>query len=197
MNDTFFMMIQNQTSASDPKQHLALNLRRLRIARRLSLSELARITDTSKATLSGIERGSANPTVETLDSLARALRVSIAELLEEFPAGEMHIVRLAQTNPWPSDGVGQRPLQLPTALTGSLELFELALPARCAHQVDARPKGTREALLVLQGKLIAGPVERISELASGDYASFPADGPVIYETGRFPGRALILTTAPS
>jgi transcriptional regulator with XRE-family HTH domain len=197
MNDTFFMMIQSRTSASDAKQRLALNLRRLRIARHLSLSELARITATSKATLSGIERGGANPTVETLESLAGALHVSIAELLEEAPAGEMHIVRAAQTNPWPPEDIGQRPLQVPTAITGSLELFELALPARCVHHLDARPEGTREALLVLHGTLIAGPVERISELTNGDYASFPADSPVVYETGRSPARALILTNAPA
>ena len=39
-------------------------------------------------------------------------------------------------------------------------------------------------MLVLHGKMIAGPLERISELTAGDYASFPADVPHIYESAR-------------
>jgi len=46
---------------------------------------------------------------------------------------------------------------------------------------------------VLEGKLIAGPVERMTELAPGDYASFPVDGPHMYETERTGARALVLT----
>jgi transcriptional regulator with XRE-family HTH domain len=194
MNDTFLMMILNHAEAPGARQHLAVNLRRLRIARHLSLSQLARMTATGKATLSGIERGGANPTVETLESLAGALQVSISELLEEPPAGDMHIVRVAQAGAWPPQGIGRRLLQTPTAPTGGIELFELALPSGSVHQVEPRPKGTREALLVLQGKLIAGPSERISELATGDYASFPADCPVVYEAGRAAARALIFTS---
>ena len=72
---------------------MAANLRRLRIARRLSLSELARATGMSKATLSSVESGRSNPTIETLAALAGALRVSLGELLEEPPLGEVRIVR--------------------------------------------------------------------------------------------------------
>jgi quercetin dioxygenase-like cupin family protein len=46
---------------------------------------------------------------------------------------------------------------------------------------------------VLEGKLIAGPVERVTELSAGDYASFPIDVPHVYETGRAAARALLLT----
>jgi transcriptional regulator with XRE-family HTH domain len=190
INDMFAVMIQNPTS-DDAKKRLSANLRRLRVARHLSLSELARVTATSKATLSGIERGRANPTVETLGLLAGALRVSIAELLEEPPAGEVRIVRVAQADAWPPEGLGRRSLET-AELTGTLELAELALPARGILEVEPRSGGSREAVLVLQGKLIAGPIERISELATGDYASFPADVPVVYEAGRSPARALVL-----
>ena len=59
--------------APRPQDVLAANLRRLRIARRLSLSELARATGMSKATLSSVESGRSNPTIETLAALAGAL----------------------------------------------------------------------------------------------------------------------------
>jgi quercetin dioxygenase-like cupin family protein len=50
---------------------------------------------------------------------------------------------------------------------------------------------------VLQGKLITGPVELSTELAAGDYASFPTDVPHLYEAGRTPARALVISQAPS
>ena len=48
-----------------------------------------------------------------------------------------------------------------------------------------------------QGKLIAGPVERITELGPGDYASFPTDVPHMYEAGQSAARALLLEHTPT
>jgi hypothetical protein len=48
---------------------------------------------------------------------------------------------------------------------------------------------------VLEGKLIAGPVERVTELTAGDYASFPVDVAHVFETERAGARALVLTHA--
>ena len=174
---------------------LAANLRRLRIARRLSLSELARATRISKATLSSIENGRANPTVDTLAGLAGALRVSIAELLEELPAGEVRIVRGARARLAQLDGIDQRGLD-ELSVDGELRVAEISLAARQARELDAKPVGSRAHVFVLEGKLIAGPVERITELATGDYASFPTDVPHVYEAGRAPARALLLSQSP-
>jgi transcriptional regulator with XRE-family HTH domain len=175
---------------------LAANLRRLRIARRLSLSELARTTPMSKATLSSIENGRANPTIETLAGLAGALRVSIGELLEELPLGDVRIVRAAQSQVRERDGI---PLRMIDELDvdGALRLAELELSARQAREIEPGPPGSRAHLLVLAGTLVAGPVERITELGPGDYASFPADVPHVYEAGRHPARALLLSQSPS
>jgi transcriptional regulator with XRE-family HTH domain len=193
-NDPFAMMIHGSTS-EETRSALAANLRRLRIARHLSLSQLARVTATSKATLSGIERGRGNPTIDTLTQLADALRVPLTELLAQAPLGEVRIVRLAATHPWPPAAAGRRTLESTGELQGGLEVLELALPARHVHELAPRARGSRAGVLVLQGKLIAGPVERISELATGDFASFPADVPHLYEAVRAPARALVLAYA--
>jgi transcriptional regulator with XRE-family HTH domain len=174
---------------------LAANLRRLRIARRLSLSELARATSISKATLSSIENGRVNPTVDTLAGLAGALRVSIAELLEELPPGEVRIVRKAQARISQLDGIPRRSLD-ELSVDGELRVAEISLAAGQARELDARPVGSRAHVFVVEGKLIAGPVERITELAGGDYASFPTDVPHVYEAGREPARALLLSQSP-
>jgi transcriptional regulator with XRE-family HTH domain len=182
------------TTATDVRALLASNLRRLRVARHLSLSELARVTSMSKATLSGIEAGRANPTAETLAGLAAALRVQIAELLEVPPGGEMRIVRVERQR-----GLDRVRVRMLDAITfgGEAEVFELGLPAGKVHEAPARTKGSRTHMLVLQGKLIAGPVELISELAVGDYVSFPADVPHSYEAVRASARALVVAYTPS
>jgi transcriptional regulator with XRE-family HTH domain len=159
---------------------LAANLRRLRIARRLSLSELARATGMSKATLSSVESGRSNPTVETLASLANALRVTLGELLEEPLLDQIRVIRAGRL-----DGLEEAGVALSEHAWGP-------------HQVDegeSAAAGTRAGVYVLEGKLIAGPVERVTELATGDYASFPIDVPHLFETERRGARALVLTYA--
>ncbi len=187
VNGTFTMLDDRPTNRLG--EVLAANLRRLRIARHLSLSELARATGMGKATLSGIENGRANPTVETLAALADALRVPVSELLEEPPLGEMHVVRAAQ-------GAGPRRALEAFAPGGELEVAEVALAARTTQDHDARPTGARGGVYVLEGTLIAGPVERSTELGAGDYLAFPADVPHVLETGRRAARALVLVRLP-
>lgn len=150
----------------------------------------------SKATLSGIESARGNPTIDTLTVLAGALGVSVTDLLEEAPAGALHVVRVAGADPWPPKGEGRRFLEAADKLSGSLEVVELALPPHHVHESAPRAGGSWDGVLVLQGRLIAGPTERITELSGGDYASFPANGPCQYEAGRATTRALVLRYTP-
>jgi transcriptional regulator with XRE-family HTH domain len=189
MNDAFFMMDDRDGSAI--QERLATNLRRLRIARHLSLSELARATAMSKATLSGIENGGANPTVATLATLADALGVPVVELLDELPLGEVRVVRAATSRSGRRDGVTHRILE--PVLDGSVEVAEISLEAREIREIHPMPAGSRTSLFVLEGTLIAGPVERSTELGVGDYMSFPSDVPHAYDAGRRACRALVLT----
>ncbi len=172
---------------------LAANLRRLRIARHLSLSELARTTGISKATLSGIENGRANPTVDTLASLADAMRIALIELLEELPPGEMRIVRASARRAADDDVSVQDIDVLPGR--GDLSIAEIALAPGGLRELEPLGAGSRGQVYIIQGKLIAGPVERSTELGPGDYASFPADVPTVYEAGRSSVRALLLLQA--
>jgi transcriptional regulator with XRE-family HTH domain len=171
---------------------LAANLRRLRIARHLSLSELARATAISKATLSSIENGNSNPTVETLGALAGALRVGIAELVAELPLPQVRVQRAAQARRIPRDGVTVRELERFVAAGAgeTIVLNELELPPGHRGERPGRPR-VRVGLFVLDGQLIAGPDERSTELTQGDYIAFPADVPFVLETLRRSARVLL------
>jgi transcriptional regulator with XRE-family HTH domain len=155
------------------------------------LSELARATTMSKATLSGIENGRANPTIETLAALAAALRVSVSELLEEAPLGEVRVVRRAGSAFTARGALAQRGLEAIDAGAGSA-LTEIAVEPRRELELGPEAAGARACVFVLEGPLVAGPVERSTELGVGDYMSFPADAPYVYATGRSAARALQL-----
>jgi transcriptional regulator with XRE-family HTH domain len=65
------------------KRVLADNLRLLRLKQRLSQDVLADEAGVTQALVSAIERGRANPTVESLERLALVLGVRVADLFEE------------------------------------------------------------------------------------------------------------------
>jgi transcriptional regulator with XRE-family HTH domain len=173
----------------DLRTLIAANLRRLRVARELSMGDLARATGLGKATLSELESGRANPTIGTLGVIAGTLRVPVAALLEEPPLGEIRIVRRPRGDAPRERGVDR------FEPGGGVDVREISLDAREVREEPADAAGAREEVYVLQGSVIAGPVERITELAAGDFASFPADVPRHYEAGRRAARVLVLAHA--
>ena len=57
------------------------NLREIRKSKRMSLEELANVSNVSKLTLGKIERGETNPTVNILWKICRGLNIPLVALL--------------------------------------------------------------------------------------------------------------------
>jgi len=66
----------------DISTKLGKNLKRIRIAKKLSQGAIARKIEVHRAYISGIENGKRNPTLATIQRLAEALGVSVNELVE-------------------------------------------------------------------------------------------------------------------
>ena len=58
------------------------NLRKLRLKKKLSQGDLSKNLDVDRAYISNIENGRMNPTLSTLEKIAKALGVSSSELLK-------------------------------------------------------------------------------------------------------------------
>lgn len=71
----------------DARSLLAWNLRRLRVAKNISQDELALSSGVERAYVGHLERGTKNPTVDTLAKLAEALQCEIMELFRSVPEG--------------------------------------------------------------------------------------------------------------
>jgi transcriptional regulator with XRE-family HTH domain len=63
-------------------QRIALNLRRLRNARALTQADVAKKAGLSREYLSRIEGGRQDPTVGTLEKIAKALKVTVVDLVK-------------------------------------------------------------------------------------------------------------------
>ena len=61
---------------------IGLKIKLLRTKLKLSQEELAERAELSKNSIGAIERGTSSPTIETLDRVAKALEVSLPELVD-------------------------------------------------------------------------------------------------------------------
>lgn len=150
---------------------LAANLRALREERGLSQATLARKAAIPKATWSGLESGSANPTLAVLLKAASALEVSVEELLQA-PRADLWVQRAAEVSRRKTGSVEVRELGL--GLRGvHLERLAVAVGAAMAGVPHAR--GSREVLCCEQGRLELVTLGRRVELGPGDVVQFPGD----------------------
>src|SRR3954454_7539318 len=86
---------QARPDSAPPLATIAASLRRERDRIGLSLTELARRAGIAKSTLSQLEAGTGNPSVETLWALAVALDVPFGRLVEEPPT-QVRVVRAGE-----------------------------------------------------------------------------------------------------
>jgi transcriptional regulator with XRE-family HTH domain len=61
---------------------LGKNLKRIRTAKNITQGDIVRALDVGRGYISNIENGKANPTLETMTKIAKALRVPTSELLK-------------------------------------------------------------------------------------------------------------------
>jgi transcriptional regulator with XRE-family HTH domain len=169
------------------------NLKRLRAERTLSLSDLARASGVAKATLSALEGGRGNPTLETLSALAAALQVPMGDLITAADPEPVTVVRADEGTDRVGGSGSANDLRLIARFTpgGTVEVYEASWPKRSTRNAGGHGPGTREHVFVTRGGLKVGPVGREVGLAGGDYATFAADDPHLYEA-RAGTRALLL-----
>jgi transcriptional regulator with XRE-family HTH domain len=76
--------------SEDVRRMVGRNVKRLRIAARLSQAELAERMGVDRAYVSGLELGQRNPTILTLWHIAKALGVPIKPFFEEDKTPRRH-----------------------------------------------------------------------------------------------------------
>ncbi|MFE6686963.1 helix-turn-helix domain-containing protein [Streptomyces sp. NPDC057743] len=169
---------------------LAANLRRLRTRQGLSLSELSRRSKIGKATLSQLESGTGNPTIETVFSLSRVLEVPISDLLDARPAGGLTVVRAAEVEVLSGEGVDLRPLRRIESGDAVFEVYDQRV--RAGRRQDSLGHVGAEHTVVQAGRLGVRVDGREVELGPGDYVGFDATLPHSYTALAGPVHSVLL-----
>lgn len=167
-------------------QPIARNLHRWRTARAITRTALAERAGIAKSTVSLIERGVGNPSINTVYALAEALGVPVASMFHDEPsADELIVVRAGDSPPVALEetgpGAGLTIRHLLTRPGGDLlEIYTLELQAGAVHNAGGHTRGLFEHLTIT-----AGTVEVTSEffrevVGEGDLVSFRADRPHSY-----------------
>lgn len=168
-------------------------LRALRRARDLSLSELARRSRVGKGTLSELESGTRNPTLETLYALTTALGLPLSAVLSDAPTGP--------PGPAPAGVSG-------SAVTAVLleryedesavtDVFRVSIRAGAVQESRAHVPGTRESLMVLAGTAVVGPPGATTTAGPGASAQWRADAPHVYGAPHGEVQGILFVRYPS
>ncbi|MCC5949168.1 MAG: helix-turn-helix domain-containing protein [Nitriliruptoraceae bacterium] len=174
------------------RARVAANVSALRARSGRSLADLSMAAGIGKSTLHAIEAGDANPGIETLWALARALGVPFGHLLDP-PGPPIRVLRAGQGPVAVSEDESMRAHLLASIAHGvRVELYDLDLREGPARDAEPHGDGTVEHVLVTSGRLVVGPVGGMEELGPGDLITFPADVAHRYEATEPGTRAVLL-----
>lgn len=175
--------IMNRAEATaTPITLIASAIRRERGRAGLSLSALAVQAGLAKSTLSQLESGQGNPSVETLWAIANALAVPFSFLFEA-QVSAVALVRANEGAAVCSDSSDLTTTLLADCPAGSRrDLYRVQLSKGASRKSKPHPAGTLEHLVVISGQLRAGPEQAAEQLGPGDYYRYPADVAHFYES---------------
>lgn len=183
---------ESHTDAAELRARIARTVGELRARSGRSLADLAAAAGIGKSTLHAIESGDANPGIETLWSLARALGVPFGDLLDP-PTPVVRVVRSGEAPRVLSEAsTMQAHLLASTGHAARIELYDLHLEPGPTRDADAHIDGTVEHVFVTSGALRVGPLSTPIDLYAGDLATFPGDGAHRYEALEPATRAVLL-----
>ncbi|WP_158880330.1 helix-turn-helix domain-containing protein [Amycolatopsis anabasis] len=172
---------------------IGAQIRRMREARRMSAADLAREAGISKGTLSTLESGGGNPTIETLSAIAVSLRLPLGDLI--LPATPAKPVVRAGTG---APEYSKQELLHRMGAGVLTEVWRLRIH-RTGQRIDspAHAHGTVEHVYVAHGALLVGAADEPTEVGSGDFVVFTADVPHCYEATADDVDAVCVMTYPA
>ncbi|HEY6797064.1 MAG TPA: XRE family transcriptional regulator [Kineosporiaceae bacterium] len=167
-------------SGRPPLDTIARSLRREREQAGLSLTELARRAGIAKSTLSQLEAGTGNPSVETLWALGVALGVPFSRLVEP-PQAAVRVIRAGQGPAVPSEQSHYVATLLSACPPGARrDLYLVAADPGEPRLSAPHLAGVVEHVMISSGRAELGPVGSALELGAGDYITYPGDVPHLF-----------------
>ena len=186
----------NGSAAKVPRDVIAASLRRERARANLSLTEAARRAGIAKSTLSQLESGAGNPSLETLWALCVALEIPLGRLIDP-PRPRVQVIRAGEGPAVPTEqGDSQATLLAACQQGARCDVYRVvAVPG---HQRLSQPDlpGTVEHVYLAAGRALAGVAEAPVKLSPGDYVRYPGDVPPVFEALEQGTHAMLVSELP-
>lgn len=166
-------------SRRPPRSALALavgaRVRELREARGISLGALAAEGGIGRGTLSELETGQRNPTLETLFAITTALGVPLSAAL---PAGETQAPGAVAVS---GEAIEAVLIDRFIDVAATTELYRVIVVAGRTQDSAPHTSGVTEHWIVYTGVLDLGPISAPVRLGAGDSTTFVGDVPHRYQ----------------
>ncbi|NGN67008.1 helix-turn-helix transcriptional regulator [Streptomyces sp. A7024] len=176
-----------------PLDVIAASLRRERARTGLSLAEVARRAGIAKSTLSQLESGGGNPSVETLWALSTTLEIPFAQLLEP-PRPRVQVVRAGEGPSFASEHADYVATVLAVSPPNTRrDLYLVTAEPGSVRASDPHNPGVVEHVIIGAGRALVGPTDEPVEIGPGDYVAYPGDAPHIFEALE-PGTSAVLVS---
>ncbi|MFC4002394.1 helix-turn-helix domain-containing protein [Prauserella oleivorans] len=176
-----------------PLAAIAASLQRERQKAGLSLTELARRAGVAKSTLSQLESGTGNPSVETLWALSVALDVPFAQLVQPSKP-KVQIIRAGEGARFSAERADYvATLLSPSPHHARRDLYLIQAEPDRPRESDPHLPGTVEHVVLCSGRALVGLLDEPVELAPGDYIAYPGDVAHVFKALE-PGTVAVLAS---
>jgi transcriptional regulator with XRE-family HTH domain len=177
---------------------IGVRVKQERQSRRWTLDQLAEAAGVSRRMVVNVEQGTANPSVGTLLRISDALGVGLPALVEPPHPRPVRVTRCGDgATLWSSDSGGRGVLVAGTKPPNVVELWDWTLCPGDQHKSAAHTAGTKELLLVHEGKVTIGVADQSVALEAGDAIAFPGDVAHSYaNVGTHPARFSLTVFEP-
>ncbi len=135
------------------RKNLGVQLKKIRKQRGMSLDDIAKLTDVSKAQLAQMEKGDSNPTVSTIWKIADGLKISFSSLLQSPKATAKKISPSEIPYLTEDDGRYRVFSIIPYDPERGWEFYRIELDPQCSYESLAHMEGVEESLTMVTGEM--------------------------------------------
>lgn len=156
-------------------KNISVNLKKIRLGKKMSLDDVSELTGVSKSMLGQIERGDSNPTVSTISKIVTGLRVTIDDLICA-PVNSTYLVHKEKLTPV-KEIEGQYTVYnyFPTDKSRDFEIYGVTIQPDGIYQSGSHGDRTTEYIVVTKGTLTLKIGDEFYEVKEGDAFRFESD----------------------
>ena len=168
--------------------NIAINLKRIRKAKGMSLDVVAEQTGVSKSMLSTIEKGEANPSVGVLGKIMSGLRIDLQDLTQP-PQEDSYLVDIQKLSPTKAvEGQYHVWTCFPIADNRTVEIYRIDIEPGGVYESGAHGERTKEYIAMLEGELSIRLEDGVHVIKKEQFFRFESDQDHTYFN---PGKSMV------